>query len=50
MDIEGLMLSEVVRPKKKKKTNTVWHHLHIESEKYNKLMNKIKKEADSQIE
>ena len=34
MDLEGIMLSEISQ----KKTNTVWHHLYVESKKYNKLV------------
>ena len=33
------MLSEI----SKRKTNTVWYHLYVESKKYNKLVNKTKK-------
>ena len=32
------------------KTNTVWYHLYFESEKYSKLVNETKKEADSQVQ
>ena len=35
MDLEGLMLSEI----NWRKTNNVWYHLYVESEKYNKLVN-----------
>ena len=34
MDLEGIMLSETSQ----KKTNTVWYHIHMESKKYNKLV------------
>ena len=41
MDLEGIMLSEISR----RKTNTTCHHLHVESKKHNKLVNKtIKKQ------
>ena len=42
MDLEGIMLSEISQRKK----NTVWYHLHVESKKHNKLVNKtIKKQT-----
>ena len=34
MDLEGIMLSEISQPEK----DTVWHHLYVESKKYNKLV------------
>ena len=34
MDLEGIMLSETSQ----RKTNTVWYHIHMESKKYNKLV------------
>ena len=34
------MLSKKVR---QRETNTVWYHLHVESKKYNELVNKTKK-------
>ena len=39
MDFEGIMLSEISQ----RKTNTVWYQLHVESKKYNKLVNLRKK-------
>ena len=39
MDLEGIVLSEISQ----RKTNTVWYHLYVESKKYNKLVNIIKK-------
>ena len=33
--LEGIMLSETSQ----RKTNTEWHHLHVESKNYNKLVN-----------
>lgn len=38
-----LTLSEV---SSQRKTNTVWYHLYLESEKYNKLVNKTQKRTD----
>ena len=34
----------------KRKTNTVWYHLYVESEKYNKLVNVTEKKIDSDWE
>ena len=34
---------------RQRKTKTVWCHLYVKSEKYTKLVNITKKEADSQI-
>ena len=34
---------------RQRKTNTAGYHLHVESKKYNKLVNITKKEADSQM-
>ena len=39
MELEGIRLSEISQSK----TNTVYYHLHVESKKYNKLVNIIKK-------
>ena len=39
MELEGIMLSEISQ----RKTNTVWHHLYVESRKYNKPVNTTKK-------
>ena len=39
MDLEGIMPSKISLIK----TNIVWYHLHVESKKYNKLMNLTKK-------
>ena len=39
MDSEGIILSEI----NKRKTNSVWYHLYVESKKYNKLVNMTKK-------
>ena len=44
MDLKSITLSDISQ----RKTNIVWYHLHVESKKYNKLVNN-KKEADSQI-
>ena len=33
-----IMLSEI----NQRKANTIWYHLHVESKKYKKLVNKIK--------
>jgi len=38
-DLEAIILKEI----KQKKRNTVWYHLHVESKKYNKLVNITKK-------
>ena len=35
IDLEDIMLSEVSQ----RKTNTIRYHLHVESEKYNKIVN-----------
>ena len=35
MDLEGIMLSEV----RQRKRNTIRHYSHVESKKYNKLVN-----------
>ena len=43
MDLEGIMLSETSQ----RKTNTVRYHIHMESKKYNKL---VDKKANSQIQ
>ena len=43
MDLEGIMLSET----RLRKTNTAWHHLQMESKKYNYIYEYNKKEADS---
>ena len=40
MDLEGIMLSEISQ----RKTNAVGCHLYVESKKYNKLVNKTKKQ------
>ena len=45
MDLEGIMLSEISQTM----TNAVWYPLYMESKKYNKLVSKTKKEADSQM-
>ena len=34
---------------RQRKTNTAGYHLHVESKKYNKLVNKKEAAADSQI-
>ena len=39
MDLEGIILSEVSQTK----TNTLRHHLFLESKRYNKLVNITKK-------
>ena len=39
MALEDIMVSEI----NPRKTNTVWHHLCVESKKYNKLLNIRKK-------
>ena len=39
-DLEGIMLSEISQ----RKTNAVGCHLYVESKKYNKLVNKTKKQ------
>ena len=39
MDLEGIMLSEI----RQRKTNTVWYHWYIKSEKCNKLLNIIER-------
>ena len=39
MNLEGIVLSEISQTK----TNTVCYHLHVESKKYNKLVNITKK-------
>ena len=38
-DLEIVILSEISQ----RKTNTVWYHLHVESKKYNRLVNTAKK-------
>ena len=38
MDMEGIVLSEINQTDK-----DTWYHLHVESKKYNKLVNKTKK-------
>ena len=43
MDLEGIMLSEISRTK----TNTEWCHVSVESKKYSKLVNIIKKKQTS---
>ena len=45
MDLKSITLSEISQ----RKTNTVCYHLHVESKKYNKLVNITKKKRDSQI-
>ena len=45
MDLEGIMLSEISQTM----TNTVWYCLHVESKKYNKLVNITKKKQTQQI-
>ena len=42
MDLEGVMLSEISQ----KKTISSWYHLHVETKKYYKLINKTKKDTD----
>ena len=39
MNLEDIMLSKIHQ----RNTNTVWYHLHMESKKYNKLVNISKK-------
>ena len=39
MDLEDIMLSEISQRQK----NTAWYHLHVESKKYNKVVNTIKR-------
>ena len=41
MDLEGIMLSEISQ----RKINTVWYHWYAESKKYNRLVNKTKKQT-----
>ena len=43
LDASGITVSEISR----KKINTVWYHLHVESKKYKELVNKTKKKIDS---
>ena len=43
MDLEGSMLSE---RNQIRKTNTVWYHLYMESQKYNKVMNITEKKQN----
>ena len=38
-DFKGVMLSEIIQTK----TSTICCHLHVESKKYNKLVNKTKR-------
>ena len=38
MDLQGIMLSEMSQTE----TNTMWYHLCVETEKYDKLVNKTK--------
>ena len=45
MDLEGITLSE-----KDQTENTAGYHLHVESKKPNKLVNKTEAAADSQIQ
>ena len=45
MDLENIILSEI---NQKRKINTVWYHLYVESKKCNKYYNK--KEADTDTE
>ena len=40
MDLEGTVLNKI----NQRKTSTVWYHLYVESKKYNKLVNKTKKQ------
>ena len=40
MNLVDNMLSEISQ---KEKGNTVWYHFYVESKKYNKLVNKMKK-------
>ena len=39
VDLKGIRISEISQRKK----NTIYYHLHMESKKYNKLVNKLKK-------
>ena len=39
VDLKGIRISEISQRKK----NTIYYHLHMESRKYNKLVNKLKK-------
>ena len=45
MPLENILLSEISR----RKTNTVWYHLYVESKKYTNEYRFMQKEADSQI-
>ena len=45
MDLEGIMLTEISQ----KKTDTVQYHFYVDSKKYNKLVNIVRKEIESQI-
>ena len=45
MELEGIMLSEI----RQRKTNIVWYHLHVESKKYNKSVNKTNKQTKSRL-
>ena len=42
--MKTIMLSEISQ----RKTNTVWYHFYIESKKYNKCMNMIKKKKEAE--
>ena len=41
MALEGILLNEISQ----QKINTVWYHLYVESEKYNRLVNKTKRQT-----
>ena len=45
MDLDGVTLSEISQTK----TNTVWYHLYVESNKYNKLMNITKENIENKL-
>ena len=47
MDLKGVVLSEKSQTEK---SNTVRCHLSVESKKYNKLINIIRKEVDPQTQ
>ena len=46
MDLEGFMLMTEIS---QKKTDTVQYHFYVDSKKYNKLVNIVRKEIESQI-
>ena len=46
MDLEGIMLMTEISLKK---TDTVQYHFYVDSKKYNKLVNIVRKEIESQI-